>query len=127
MGKAVKQNFFSLRNRYRRKGQNGGNRRRGKAADGKEGGYVTVGSEDDSLIDQVATESLKKNRFRWAYNLSGIHATSWIFLICRVDFESMVSNLKAETRNTPPEIAAESLGSVGYCRCVEGFIPVRNW
>ena len=37
----------------------------------------------------------------------------------------MVSNLKAETRNTPPEIAAESLGSVGYCRCVEGFIPVR--
>ena len=38
----------------------------------------------------------------------------------------MVSNLKAETRNTPPEIAAESLGSVGYCRCVEGFIPVRG-
>ena len=36
----------------------------------------------------------------------------------------MVSNLKAETRNTPPEIAAESLGNVGYCRCVEGFIPV---
>ena len=39
----------------------------------------------------------------------------------------MVSNLKAETRNTPPEIAAESLGNVGYCRCVEGFIPVRGW
>ena len=38
----------------------------------------------------------------------------------------MVSNLKAETRNTPPEIAAESLGNVGYCRCVEGFIPVRK-
>ena len=49
-----------------------------------------------------------------------------MFVVCRIDFESMVSNLKAETRNTPPEIAAESLGNVGYCRCVEGFIPVRG-
>ena len=57
--------YNSHRNRYRRKGQKGGNRRRGKAADSAEGEYVTVGSEGDSILDQFATESLKKNRFRF--------------------------------------------------------------
>ena len=57
--------FYTLRNRYRRKGSKGSNRRRGKAADSAEGEYVTVGgSEEGSIIDHFAAESLKKNRFR---------------------------------------------------------------
>ena len=38
----------------------------------------------------------------------------------------MVSNLKAETRQSAGEIASETLGSVGYCRCVDGFIPASG-